>query len=195
MARLGTNIGTGHRCRTDALGWDEIMSKDKDARPEGSRPGAPRLKTLRRELLDLETDLERARRRRDKAQARLEALEAIAEQLASAIASAAAAEDARQARRDAADAAAVAASQPSTTVPSAEGSRARRSREVSRCQQVAKSRPIGPAKLLRRQGRPAPRPAAAKGRRRRRHRRTAEGRRRPKPTRQADSRRRPGRQP
>ena len=67
------------------------MSKDKDASQKGPRSGAPRLKELRRELLDLEADLERARRRRDKAQARLEALEAIAEQLASAITSASAA--------------------------------------------------------------------------------------------------------
>lgn len=92
------------------------MSKDKDAPRKGSGPGTARAKTLRRELLELESDLEAARRRRDKAQARLEALEAIAEQLGSAIASADAADEARRARRDAADAAAVAASQPAGLV-------------------------------------------------------------------------------
>jgi len=90
------------------------MSKDKDAGQRGPRAGTSRLKELRRELVDLESDLERARRRRDKAQARLEALEAIAEQLASSITAAAVADEARLARRDAADAAAVAAGQSSS---------------------------------------------------------------------------------
>jgi hypothetical protein len=112
MVRLGTNLGTGHRCRTGLFGMGSIMSKDKDADHKGPRSSESRVKILRRELVDLESDLERARRRRDKAQARLEALEAIAEQLASAIASAQATDDARRALRDAADAAAVAVGQP-----------------------------------------------------------------------------------
>ena len=88
------------------------MTRAKDASPKSTGSGASRVRSLQREFAELETDLERARRRRDKAQARLEALEAIAEQLAVAIASAEAADGARAARRAAADAAAVAASQP-----------------------------------------------------------------------------------
>jgi hypothetical protein len=72
--------------------------KDARERVAGSLEGRP--KALRRELVDLEEELERARRRRDRAQARLEALEAIAEQLTVALAAAEAARDARRPRQD-----------------------------------------------------------------------------------------------
>ena len=89
--------------------------KGKDAGHKPAHHGTSRVKTLRRQLVDLESDLERARARRDKAQARLEALEAIAEQLGTAIAAAKSEDAARDARRDAADAAARAVSAPAAT--------------------------------------------------------------------------------
>ncbi len=89
--------------------------KGKDAGHKPAHPGASRVNSLRRELEDLASDLEHARARRDKAQARLEALEAIAEQLGSAIAAAETEDAARDARRDAADAAARAVSSPAVT--------------------------------------------------------------------------------
>jgi hypothetical protein len=75
-------------------GQEASVAKDKDAR---TRKGAEvRPKAIRRELVDVEVELERARRRRDKAQARVEALEAIAEQLSNALM---AAERSREGRR------------------------------------------------------------------------------------------------
>jgi hypothetical protein len=53
----------------------------KKAREEDSRR-RPSAKAIRRELAGLQTDITKARSRRDRAQARLEALEVIAAQLA-----------------------------------------------------------------------------------------------------------------
>ncbi len=82
------------------------MAKDRQRetrdRVAGRLEGRP--KALRRELSDLEAELERARDRRDRAQARVEALEAIAEQLTIALASAEAARERRRARREEAEA-------------------------------------------------------------------------------------------
>lgn len=87
--------------RTDGQQRVEGMAKGpgKDARHKAHAAGS-KLKSLRRELADLAADLERARAKRDKAQARLEALEAIAEQLTSAVAAAEADERARQTAAD-----------------------------------------------------------------------------------------------
>ncbi|MFN8518262.1 MAG: hypothetical protein U0667_02485 [Chloroflexota bacterium] len=73
--------------------------KHKDARERAANRLEGRPKALRRELSDLGTELERARERRDRAQARVEALEAIAEQLTVALAAAEAARDRREAER------------------------------------------------------------------------------------------------
>ena len=77
-------------------------AKQKDARDQAAGRLDGRPKALRRELSDLETELERARTKRDRAQARVEALEAIAEQLTVAIATADAAREARRASKGAA---------------------------------------------------------------------------------------------
>lgn len=77
------------------------MAKDRqrDTRDGALARREGRPKALRRELSDLETELERARRRRDRAQARVEALEAIAEQLTIALTAAEAARDRRHVRQ------------------------------------------------------------------------------------------------
>lgn len=117
--------------------------KDHDAHHRSARSGSTRAKELRRELRDLEVDLEHARVRRDKAQARLEALEAIAEQLGGALAAAMATDAARDARRHAADAAAQAVSAPAADADAdaATGSGASRPGKVRKRQPAAEPPP------------------------------------------------------
>jgi hypothetical protein len=92
------------------------MSRDrhKDAQDRATNRLEGRPKALRRELTDLEAELEKARRRRDRAQARVEALEAIAEQLTTALV---AAEAARERRREAQQAIETSADEPASLAP------------------------------------------------------------------------------